>query len=186
MATLYISTSKLKRDTALGSTVDDNILMPYIKIAQDRWILSALGTDLDEKIKADIDAGSALAGSYKVLVEEFLQPCLVQMAFVEVAYVVRLRFANNSVTIANSEQGGAASTADIQKVVERADEIGMFYRERMIDYICNNTANLPEYSTNTGADLSPSKNNYFGGLNVYPSKPTNNQLEAFITATTSS
>ena len=34
--TLYISASKLKRDTALGASVDDNLLTPYINIAQDR------------------------------------------------------------------------------------------------------------------------------------------------------
>ena len=181
-STLYISSSKLKRDTALGSTVDDNILKPYITIAQDRWILPALGSDLDNHLKGLIEAGTALTGSYLTLVEEYLQPCLVQMAFVEVAYVVRLRFANNSVTLTSSEQGQSASTSDIKKVVDGATEIGMFYRERMIDFICNNTASLPEYSTNTGADLSPSKNNYFGGLNVYPTRPTSNQEKAFNTA----
>jgi len=184
-STLYISSSKLKRDTALGSTVDDNILQPYIQIAQDRWILPVLGSDLDNYLKGEIAAETALTGAYKTLVENYLQPCLVQLAFVEVAYVVRLRFANNSVTVATSEQGQAASTGDIKLVVQRAEEIGMFYRERMIDYICNNTSSLPEYSTNTGADLSPSKNNYFGGLNVYPQPPQSNREKAFKTATES-
>tara|TARA_R110000803_G_scaffold23716_2_gene57935 strand:- start:142 stop:699 length:558 start_codon:yes stop_codon:yes gene_type:complete len=182
MSVLYISSSRLKRDTALGSTVDDNILNPYIQIAQDRWILPALGSDLDNYLKTEIKAGTTLTEAYLTLVEEYLQPCLVQLAFAEVAYVVRLRFANNSVTLTSSEQGQSATTGDIKKVVDRATEIGMFYRERMIDYICNNSSSLPQYSTNTGADLSPTKNNYFGGLNVYPTQPTSNQEKAFRSA----
>ena len=181
MATLYISASLLKRDTALGSTVDDNLLQPYIRIAQDRWILPALGTQLDDKLKSDI-AQDTLTGDYQTLVEDYISPALVQLTFAEVAYVVRLRFANNSVTIGSSEQGGSASMSDIRKVVEQSQEIGMFYRERLIEYLTFNSGSFPEYTSNTGADLSPSRRNYFGGLNVYPTLTTDNQLKAFATA----
>ena len=78
--TLYISASKLKRDTALGSTVDDNLLTPYINIAQDRWILPALGTELDNYLKAQIQAGAAFTGA-ATLVNDYIQPALVQFAF---------------------------------------------------------------------------------------------------------
>jgi len=181
MATLYISSSLLKRDTALGSTVDDNLLQPYIRIAQDRWILPALGTKLDTELKSQIDSTS-VTGVYKTLLEDYIAPALVQLAFTEVAYVVRLRFANNSVVVNSSEQGQPASMSDIRKVVEQSQEIGMFYRERLIEYLQFNASSFPEYTSNTGADISPSQRNYFGGLNVYPSTPTNNQLKAFASA----
>ena len=75
MATLYISSSLLKRDTALGSTVDDNLLQPYIRIAQDRWILPALGTKLDDYLKTQVDADT-VTGAYQTLLEDYIQPCL--------------------------------------------------------------------------------------------------------------
>ena len=62
--TLYISATRIKKDTALGGSVDDNIIMPYILLAQDMFILPILGTDLDTKLKADIQCGS-LTGEYK-------------------------------------------------------------------------------------------------------------------------
>ena len=160
----------MKRDTALGSTVDDNLLQPYIRIAQDRWILNVLGTKLDNALKAKVDADT-VAGDYKIL-----------LAFTEVAYVVRLRFSNNSVITNSSEQGQPSGMSDIRRVVEQSQEIGMFYRERLIEYLCFNAGLFPEYTTNTGADLSPSRRNYFGGLNVYPRVPTDNQLKAFASA----
>jgi hypothetical protein len=181
MATLYISPSLLKRDTALGSTTDDNLLQPYIRMAQDRWILPAIGTQLDNKLKSDIDANS-VTGVYQTLLEDYIQPSLVQLSFVEVAYVVRVRFANNSVTVGSSEQGSSASISDVQRVVEKSQEMGMFYRERLIEYLNFNSGSFPEYTSNTGADLSPSNRNYFGGLNVYPRIPTDNQVKAIATA----
>jgi len=165
MATLYINASRIKKDTALGSAVDDNLLHPYILIAQDRWILPALGTDLDNKLKQDI-IDSTLTGNYETLVTEYIQPCLVQLAFAEVAYVMRLRFSNNSVTLIDNEQGSSAGINDIKMVVQKATEIGMFYRGRLVDYLCHNSNLFPEYTSNTGSDLSPSRHNYFGNLNV--------------------
>jgi hypothetical protein len=38
--TLYISATRLKKDTALGGSVDDNLIMPYILLAQDMHILN--------------------------------------------------------------------------------------------------------------------------------------------------
>jgi len=160
-------------------------LQPYIKIAQDRWILPALGTELENKISALIDADEvANPGNeaYATLLNDYIQPCLVQLAFTEVAYVVRMKFANNSVVVNGSEQGSAASLTDIKVIVEQSNEIGMFYRQRMITYLQFNSGSFPEYTSNTGADLSPSQRNYFGGLNVYPRIPTNNQLKAVATA----
>ena len=45
-----------KKDTALGGSVDDNLIMPYILLAQDMYILPILGTDLYNKLKTDIQS----------------------------------------------------------------------------------------------------------------------------------
>ena len=36
----------------------------------------------------------------------------------------------------------------------------------MIDYISNKTDLFPEYSSNTGGELSPSKTSYYSNMNV--------------------
>ena len=66
--TLFISATRLKRDTILGGSVDDDLIMPYILLAQDMNILPILGTDLDAKLKTEIQGGT-LANQYKTLVE---------------------------------------------------------------------------------------------------------------------
>jgi hypothetical protein len=180
----FVSPARVKRDTALGSTVDEDIIHPYIQIAQDRHIWSALGTKLYDKLKDDIAGvdSATLTGAYKTLVEDYIQPALVQFVFTELAYVVRLRFSNNSITIADSEVGSQASVDDVKLVKEQAESIAMFYRQRMVDYLCDNTSSFPEYSQNTGSDLSPSTRNYYGGLNVYHRMPYSNRLKAYLQA----
>lgn len=184
MATLYVSAARLKRDTPLGSSVDENILHPQITIAQDRHILPALGTKLDDKIKALIASGidDATNAVYKKLLDDYICPALTQFAFVEVCYVLRLRFSNNSITVPDSEQGASASIQDLKLVLERSQDIAMFYRQRLIDFLCDNVSDYPEYNTNSGSDLDPSTRNYFQNMNVYERKVPDNQQIAFLEA----
>ena len=178
--TLYISSTRIKKDTALGGSVDDNIIMPYILLAQDMFILPVLGTDLDAKLKADIQAGS-LSGAYKTLVETYIQPALVQFAFTELAPFLRLRFVNNSVVVmGDTDTGQSATYDDLRPIISRSKDAAEFYRERLIDYIRNNTSSFPEYSTNSGSDLDPTVNNYFAGINLDVNVTRNNRLRGFL------
>ena len=178
--TLYISATRLKKDTALGGSVDDNLIMPYILLAQDMNILPILGTDLDAKLKTEIQADT-LAGAYKTLVETYIQPALVQFAFSTLAPYLRLRFSNNSVVVMGAtEQSSSATYDDIKPLMETATDAAEFYRQRAIDYLRDNTSSFPEYSSNTGADLDASTANYFAGIQLEPTAPRSNRLKSFL------
>jgi hypothetical protein len=178
--TLFISATRLKKDTALGGSVDDNLIMPYILLAQDMNILPVLGTDLYEKLKSDVQGGS-LTGAYKTLVETYIQPALVQFAFSTLAPYLRLRFSNNSVVVMGAtEQSSSATYDDIKPLMDTATDAAEFYRQRLIDYIRNNQSSFPEFSTNSGADLDPTTNNYFAGINLDVNVPRSNRLKSFL------
>ena len=176
--TLFISTDRLKRDSALGGSVDDNLLLPYILMAQDRYILPVLGTDLTNKLISDIQ-GSSLTGNYLTLLQTYIQPALVQFAFATVLPFLRLRMVNNSVVTMDSEQGTSVTHDDLKPLINASMDQGEFYRERLIDYITNNQSNFPEYSTNTGADLTPTTQNYYAGLNL-DTAPLSNKAKSFL------
>ena len=180
--TLMISATRLKKDTALGGSVDDNLIMPYILLAQDMYILPILGTDLDAKIKSEIQAGS-LAGAYKTLVETYIQPALVQFAFAELAPFMRLRFVNNAIVVMGAtDQSSSATYDDLKPLMDRAKDAGEFYRQRCIDYLTEKgTASFPEYGQNSDAgELGASTNNYFAGINLEPTAPRSNRVKSFL------
>ena len=178
--TLYISSTRLKKDTALGGSVDDNLIMPYILLAQDMNILPILGTDLDAKLKTEIQADT-VAGVYKTLLETYIQPALVQFAFSTLAPYLRLRFSNNSVVVMGAtEQSSSATYEDIKPLMDTATDAAEFYRQRMIDYLRDNSSSFPEYTSNTGSDLDPTTNNYFTGIQLEPTTPMSNRLRSFL------
>ena len=176
--TLFISTDRLIKDSALGGSVDANLLLPYILMAQDRYILPILGTDLTNKLISDIQ-GSSLAGDYLTLLQTFIQPALVQFSFATVLPFLRLRMVNNAIVTMNSEQGSSVSHDDLKPLINASMDQGEFYRERLIDYIQNNTSSFPEYSSNSGSDLQPTTQNYYAGLNLDVA-PVSNKTKNFI------
>jgi hypothetical protein len=178
--TLFISTDRLKKDSALGGSVDDNLLLPYILMAQDRYILPILGTDLTNKLISDIQ-GSSLAGDYLTLLQTFIQPALVQFSFATVLPFLRLRMVNNAIVTMNSEQGSSVSHEELKPLINASMDQAEFYRERLIDYVTSNTSSFPEYSTNqtSEGDLSPTTQNYYAGLNLDVA-PMSNKMKNFV------
>ena len=163
---LFVSPDYVKQATPMGRTVDDDVLAPCILNAQERHILPTLGTDLYDKIKKDVTNDNA-TGTYLVLLQTYIQPCLVQYAFSEVIPHLRSAIAHNSVTTASGEQASPASEADVRQLIHRADSLGAFHKERMQDWLCSRT-DLPEYNSNTYPDLNPTRRNYSQGLNLDP------------------
>jgi|TARA_R100000081_G_scaffold89135_1_gene61459 hypothetical protein len=179
--TLFISSSRLKKDTALGESVDDNLIMPYILLAQDMNILPVLGTDLYEALKTKIQGGT-LTGDYKTLMETYIQPALVQFAFSQLAPYLRLRFVNNAVVVMGAtEQSSSATYDDIKPLMDTATNAAEFYRQRLIDYLLDKgSAAFPEYASNNDpGEMSPTTRNYYAGLNLDVA-PISNKLKSFL------
>jgi hypothetical protein len=177
---LFVSANRLKRDTAIGGSVDDDLIRPYVYMAQQRWILPVLGTKLYDKLCTEVDAGT-VTGDYATLLDTYVIPSTVQYSFVQLVPFLRLRFVNNAVVVMNSEQSTAATFDDLKPLMDQALDMATFYRERLIDYLCENSSLFPEYTSNTGADLSPTTSNYTQGMNIDYVLGDDLRLQAFLT-----
>ncbi len=162
--TLLISADTLKQNTTISQSVSEDLIHPVILLAQDRYILPVLGTDLFEKLKTEI--GGTPAGVYLTLLKDYVQKCLCQFTLATLYPVLRLRAVNHSVVQMNNEQGTSATYDDIQPLIDGATDMAEFYRQRLIEYLQDNTSSFPEYSSNTGSDMSPTTRNYYSGINM--------------------
>ena len=81
MATaLFIKRADLVKNTALNANVDTDKFVQFIKIAQEIHVRNYMGTDLYDKISADIIA-SSLTGDYLDLVNDYIQPMLISLCY---------------------------------------------------------------------------------------------------------
>ena len=162
---LFISEEKLKDSTAINLNVDVNLLLPYVRQAQKLYVETKLGTDLTEKLKNEIKAGT-LAGAYKTLVDDYIGDMLPNWAFYHAIPFLRFKIENGNIYSKTSETGNALSTEEAQHLREEVRNTAEYYTERLIEYVTNNVGSFPEYSTNTGADVNPDKNAYYNGMNL--------------------
>lgn len=178
---LFISESKLKDSTAVNLNVDVDILLPFVREAQKLYVETALGTDLTQKLKDEIIAGT-LAGAYKTLVDDYIGDMLPGYSLYHALPFLRFKVENGNIYSKTSETGNPLTTEEAQHLREEVLNTASYYRERMIDYIRNNTSSFPEYSTNSGADVSPSTDNYYAGMNLdTPPQGTKLTLRNFLT-----
>ena len=162
---LFISEAKLKDSTAINLNVSIDLLLPYVLQAQRIHILPKLGTTLYEKLETEITAGT-LAGAYKTLVDDFIGDCLPSWAFHMCIPYLRFKVENGNIYSKTSETGTALSTEEAQHLREEVRNNAEYFTERMIDYVTNNLSSFPEYSTNSGAEVSPDRNAYYNGMNL--------------------
>ena len=162
---LFISEQKLKDSTAINLNMDNSLILPFVKEAQKLYVETALGTDLTQKLKDEITAGT-LAGAYKTLVDDYIGDMLPGYSLYHALPYLRFKVENGNIYSKTSETGTALSTEEAQHFREEVLNTASYYRERLIDYIRNNTSSFPEYSTNTGADVDPSIQNYYAGMNL--------------------
>tara|TARA_R110000796_G_scaffold3841_1_gene14768 strand:- start:259 stop:762 length:504 start_codon:yes stop_codon:yes gene_type:complete len=160
---LFITRKDLVKYTALNGGVDTDKFIQYIKIAQNIHIQNYIGTDLYNKISADILA-SNLTGNYATLVETYIKPCLVHWAMVEFLPFAAYTVGNKGVYKHSSENSENVSKTEVDFLVEKERTTAQYYTDRMIEHFSFNAASLyPEYYTNNNDDIFPDKSADFSG-----------------------
>ena len=166
---LFISEDKLKDATSIGLNVDPEFLLPFIKQAQKLYVETKLGTHLNNKLKDLIIAGTIndpANVNYKTLLNTYIGDMLPNFALYHAIPFLRFKIENGNIYSKTSENGVALTTEEAQHLREEIRNTGEYYMERMIDYIKNNISYFPEYSQNSGADVSPDSNSYYAGMNL--------------------
>lgn len=156
---LMCSRNDIVKRTPLGGNIDPEKIIPFVKTAQDKYILLALGTVLYDKIQDDIEAGT-LTGIYRTLVDEYIIDTLVHYAMVEALPFLAYTIANGGIVKnISSEQAVSPSKNDIDFLLQKELATAQYYGERLVTYLIAFSSNYPEYLATTGFSN-----------NVYPDK----------------
>ena len=163
MATaLFIKREDLVRNSILDGNVDTDKFIQFIKIAQQMHIQNYLGTDLYNKISADIIAGT-LSGDYLTLVNDYIQPMLIHFAMVDYLPFASYELRNGGLFRHRSENADNPTKEEVDFLTQKHRNFADFYTRRFIDYMMYNNNLFPEYNTNSNEDMDPDKNANFVG-----------------------
>jgi hypothetical protein len=151
---LWIKREDLVRNTLISGNLDTDRFVQFISIAQDIHLQNYTGTKLYERISNDI-INNTLADPYLSLVNDYLQPMLIQWALTEYLPFAAYTVANGGVFKHNSENSTTAEKVEVDYLVGKARDLAQYYTDRFITYMSYNQAQFPEYYLNSNADVFP-------------------------------
>ena len=120
---LFVNPDYMKRMTQLNGGVEDAVMVPAIILAQDKHIQQYLGTDLLNKLKADIQA-ETLTGNYEALVDGYVRKATVWWSMVELLPNLYVKLDNGGLVIRTAENTSSISEDDLH----RGTRQGAWYR----------------------------------------------------------
>lgn len=162
---LLIKRSDLTTFSNISGAIDDDRIIQYISIAQDIHIQDVLGTDLLERIQSDI-VDDDLTGNYLTLVTNWIKPALIHWTLFEALPFMAVQVGNAGLYKIDPDGGAALSDVELNDLIQREKAYAVYYTDRVIDYLCNNSNLFPEYTSNTNEDVSPSKDSNFVNWNI--------------------
>ena len=156
---LLITEDYLKKYTAITDAVDPNIIRPAIYLAQDKQITNYLGTDLMNKIKADVSAGT-ISGDYETLLNDYVLKSLLWWTMVELYPSLLYKHDNGNLVSRQSEDTTPVTKGEMESLKESARDNARYYTNRLVQYLCYNSTLFPEYTSNSNNDIKPDRNPY--------------------------
>jgi|TARA_B110000977_G_scaffold88839_1_gene118087 hypothetical protein len=166
---LLITRNDIIKNTPLGGAIDADSLLPFIRTAQEKYILNLVGTVLYDKLQDDVESQTAFTGYYLTLVEDYIKPTLIWYSCVEYIPFSATSFKSEGAVKHKSEQSEPVPKIEIDYLAAKAQDNAEYYATRMQDYLIANGTNIPEFFETTGdtTNIFPDQSNqYFGGLNL--------------------
>ena len=166
---LLITRNDITKNTPLGGSIDADALLPFVRTAQEKYILNLLGTVLYNKLQDDVESQTAFTGYYQTLVEEYVKPTLIWYACVEYIPFSSVQFKSNGAVKQQSETGIAPSKTEVDYLLNKALSNADYYSTRLQDYCIANNTQLPEFNQSTGdaTQIYPDQSNqYFTGIQL--------------------
>ena len=166
---LFITRNDIIKNTPLGGAIDADALLPFVRTAQEKYLLNLLGTVLYNKIQDDIEANDSFTGYYETLVTDYVKPTLIWYSCVEYIPFSAITFKSNGAVKHISEQSVSPGKNEVDYLLSKALDNASYYATRLQDYLLANSSNIPEFLESVGdsTQIYPDQSNqYFGGINL--------------------
>lgn len=166
---LFITRNDIIKTSPLQGSIDSDRLLPFVKTAQQKYILNLLGTVLYYKLQGDVEAGIPFTGIYEELMNEHVKPTLIWYSCVEYLPFSGVQFKSEGAVKHQSEQSQAVGKVEIDYLIQKAADNGEWYATRMQDFLIAYNNQIPEFFESVGnaTQIYPDQSQqYFSGINL--------------------
>ncbi len=149
---IFINETTLKSRTGISDAIDGKQIKPQIKLAQDMYVQTALGSTLYLRLQAGVEADN-LTANETILLNTYVTDCLVWYTMSLLPMALGYQFFAKGVLQKTSEESQTPSRGDLELISSSYKQTAEFYKQRMIDYLRENYLLYSEYfNTGSGYD----------------------------------
>lgn len=166
--TLFITPQVLKDNSVFNKNIEDNLLRKGISTAEDKYIHPLLGSGLYSAITTHInnyiDSGTTIPANYKLLLDMYIVPTLIEYASVELVAYMSYKMRSKGISRQTGENTIPADLAELNYVRDNFLSSAQFYGQRLTTYLRTNTNLFPEYYSALAGDIQPAKAAYSSSI----------------------
>lgn len=162
---LFIDTEYIKNNSIINDNVDNELIIPFITLAQDKYIETLIGTRLFRKLEDDI-SGDTVSGIYKTILNNYIARTLKEWVIYEAMPFLNFKITNKSILKKDGDNSESADLSELRYLRNGIRDSAEYYSERLRRYLIENQSSIKEYPDQlSGVDkIHPESNNIFQGL----------------------
>ena len=147
---LFITRNDIIKNTPLNGAIDADKLLPFVRTAQDKYMLNFLGTVLFYYIQDQITAGTfdQLDAYYQDLMNKHIKPtwytCVEYIPFSQIS------FKSDGAVKHMSDQSVAPTKNEIDYLLQKAQDNADWYATRLQNYLIAYSYAIPQYLQSVG------------------------------------
>jgi hypothetical protein len=168
---LFITRNDIIKNTPLQGAIDADKLLPFVRTAQDKYLLDLLGTVLFDYLQAKIadNTFSTLNVYYQDLMDDHIKNTLIWYSAVEYIPFSSISFKSEGAVKHLSDQSVAPGKNEVDYLKQQAQQNADYYATRLQNYLISYSNQIPQYLESIGnqTQIFPDMSNtYFGGINL--------------------
>jgi hypothetical protein len=155
MGVLLISEVKLKNFTNINKNVDMDVLKAEVQVAQDIDLQTILGSKFYHELLSKVQStGNTFNVDEKILVDEYIQPFLIQTAYFQAIPHLMYRTLNRGIQEGNNEFGSPVQIETMKYLRSLQKQRADFYLQRLMDYLLTGRGQnkFPSYNSASTID----------------------------------
>ena len=155
MGVLLISEVKLKNFTNINKNVDMDVLKAEVQVSQDIDLQTILGTKFYTHLLSQVNAtGNTFNADEKTLVDEYIQPFLIQQAYFQSIPHLLYRTMNRGIVSGMMQDATSVDIGTMQYLRNIQKQRADFYMTRLQDYLLigRGQNKFPQYTTQSTID----------------------------------
>lgn len=166
---LFITRNDIIKNTPLQGSIDSDRILPFVRTAQEKYLLDLLGTVLYYKLQEDILTNTPFTGFYADLMNDHIKPTLIWYSTVEYLPFSNVQFKSEGAVKHKSEQSDSVSKNEVDYLLQKSMNNADYFATRLQNYLISYSNQIPEYLQSVGnqTQIFPNMGNtYFGGINL--------------------